>query len=400
VQSTLGTFPAAGAFKVWKTSIMAIREASHAGSWYSDDGPHLTAQLDHWLAKVPDTNILPDIDTLPAPGARVVISPHAGYAYSGPCAAWAYKCLDLSKAKRIFVLHPSHHQHLSTAALPTVDAYETPLSTSPLPLDHDTIRHLSTLSATSSQNRTIKFTTMSQAVDEAEHSAEMQLPYIHHLLQKLYPDQPESSYPPLVPIMVGATNVATETALGKMLAPYIADDSNAFVISSDFCHWGSRFGYTYYLPDAPSPAWSPLTLPNGVRGGSTGATKESVNDIHTLPTLGQGQDLRSGTKLSKNSPQIWESIAHADRACMCAIATGKHSEFLRVVQETGNTICGRHPIGVFMAGLEEVNRAETENGTGANSATGRFRFMRYERSSDAESPRDSSVSYVSAFAVL
>ncbi|ETI28980.1 hypothetical protein G647_01432 [Cladophialophora carrionii CBS 160.54] len=377
---------------------MAVREASHAGSWYSADGRQLAAQLDQWLAAVPEKDVLPGVDSLPLPDARAVISPHAGYAYSGPCAAWAYKCLDLSKAKRIFILHPSHHHHLTTAALPVVDAYETPLSKDPLPLDQETIKQLATLS-TAVQGRTIKFTTMSQSVDEAEHSAEMQLPYIHRFLQKLYPGQPESSYPPLVPIMVGGTNPATEAALGKMLAPYIADETNAFVISSDFCHWGSRFGYTYYLPDAPSPALSPLMLPNGVRGQFTTA-KESVNeDVHKMPTLGQGQDLSSRSQIPRSGPQIFESIAHADRACMCAIATGQHSEFLRVLKDTGNTVCGRHPIGVFMAGVEEVERLEKEQGHDPGDRR-RFKFMRYERSSDAESVRDSSVSYVSAFAVL
>jgi MEMO1 family protein len=377
---------------------MAIREASHAGSWYTSNGRQLGQLLDQWLAAVPEKTVLPGVDKLPLPNARVVISPHAGYAYSGACAAWAYKCLDLSKAKRIFILHPSHHHHLTTAALPVVDGYETPLSNKPLPLDHDTIKQLSTLSATA-QARTIKFTTMSQSVDEAEHSAEMQLPYIHRLLQKLYPGQPESSYPPLVPIMVGGTNPATEAALGKMLAPYIADEANAFVISSDFCHWGSRFGYTYYLPDAPSPALSPSMLPNGVRPPSATATGSVNEDVHKVPTLGQGQDLNSRSQIPRSGPQIFESIAHADRACMCAIATGQHSEFLRVLKDTGNTVCGRHPIGVFMAGLEEVERLEKEKDADPGDRR-RFKFMRYERSSNAENFKDSSVSYVSAFAVL
>ena len=376
---------------------MAVREASHAGSWYSSNGRQLATQLDQWLAAVPEKEVLPGVGSLPLPGARVVISPHAGYAYSGPCAGWAYKCLDLSRAKRIFILHPSHHHHLSTAALPVVDAYETPLSKTPLPLDLDLLKELSTLSSTA-QGRTIKFTTISQSIDEAEHSAEMQLPYIHRLLQRLYPNQPESSYPPLVPIMVGGTSPATEAALGKLLAPYIADESNAFVISSDFCHWGTRFGYTYYLPDAPSPALSPLMLPNGVRGQFTTAKESSNEDVHKVPTLGQGQDLSSRSQIPSSGPQIFESIAHADRACMCAIATGQHSEFLRVLKDTGNTVCGRHPIGVFMAGLEEVERLEKEKGIGHGDR--RFRCVRYERSSDVETVRDSSVSYVSAFAVL
>ena len=301
--------------------------------------------------------------------------------------------------KRIFLLHPSHHHSLSTAALPTLSAYETPLSSSPLPLDVETIQRLLNLTTTTSNGRLIKFTTMSASVDEAEHSAEMQLPYIHRLLQKLYPDRPNAEYPPLVPIMVGSTNPATEVALGKILAPYIAEESNAFVISSDFCHWGSRFSYTYYLPGAPTPSISPLTLPNGVK--ATGGVKDtSADDVHRLSTLDKGISLRSSTKLSRSGPKIYESISHVDRACMSAIATGRHDQFLKTLYDTGNTVCGRHPIGVFLAGVEEVEKIWRERAENDAAVEARFKFVRYERSSDVESSRDSSVSYVSAFAVL
>lgn len=364
---------------------MALREPEHAGSWYTDNGPQLAKQLDIWLSK--------PASELPLPGARVVIAPHAGYAYSGPAAGYAYKALDLSQAKRVFILHPSHHHHLSTAALPVVQGYLTPLSPDPLPLDLEVIQQLSKVTVTTSQNRQIRFTTMSKDVDEAEHSCEMQLPYLHRLLQKLYPDQPTSSYPPLVPIMIGGTSPATEKALGQVLAPYIADPTNAFVISSDFCHWGSRFGYTYYVSTAPSPATNPESLPNGLSNPS------NDSQLHTQTSVSQGTALRSSKDVPRNGPQIYDSIAHVDRACMCAIATGSHDTFLGILQGTGNTVCGRHPIGVFLAGIEELEK-NIETQEAANELERRFRFLRYERSSDVTSVRDSSVSYVSAFAVL
>jgi AmmeMemoRadiSam system protein B len=239
---------------------------------------------------------------------------------------------------------------------------------------------------------------MSANVDEAEHSAEMQLPYLHRLLQLKYPDLNPKDYPPLVPIMIGSTAPVVEAAFGRLLAPYIADESNAFIISSDFCHWGSRFSHTFYIRDAPSPAISPLTLPNGVTGSGKIAGAE---DAHKSETLSQGTDLHSTSKASSASAKIYESIAHADRACMCAIATGDYLEFQQALKVTGNTICGRHPIGVFMAGVEEVERVREEEGKVVDTEEkGRFRFVRYERSNDVVSARDSSVSYVSAFAVI
>ena len=52
---------------------MTIREASHAGSWYTDHGPTLSKQLDGWLNQVDDD--IAGIGRIPQPGARVIIAP-------------------------------------------------------------------------------------------------------------------------------------------------------------------------------------------------------------------------------------------------------------------------------------------------------------------------------------
>lgn len=44
--------------------------------------------------------------------------------------------------------------------------------------------------------------------------------------------------------------LCSEAAYGALLAPYLDDPSNLFVISSDFCHWGMRFNYTHYKQSA------------------------------------------------------------------------------------------------------------------------------------------------------
>lgn len=50
----------------------------------------------------------------------------------------------------------------------------------------------------------------------------------------------------IIPILVGSLSPDVEASYGALLAPYLADPQNLFVISSDFCHWGKRFSYTYY----------------------------------------------------------------------------------------------------------------------------------------------------------
>jgi predicted class III extradiol MEMO1 family dioxygenase len=51
---------------------MGTREASHAGSWYEGDAEELARQLDEFLDRVPASL---DGNTLPIPGARVIIAP-------------------------------------------------------------------------------------------------------------------------------------------------------------------------------------------------------------------------------------------------------------------------------------------------------------------------------------
>ncbi|KAJ5748590.1 uncharacterized protein N7511_010286 [Penicillium nucicola] len=367
---------------------MSSRRATHSGSWYTDNGHALARQLDGWLGLVPDT--MKNIGSLPSAGARVIIAPHAGYSYSGPCAAYAYKALDLSKAKRIFILGPSHHVSLSTLALPTLTSYRTPLSDEPLPLDTELITQLFGTQAIRPNGSKVSFTTMTKSVDEDEHSIEMHLPYIHRLLQLQYPGAPTSAYPPLVPIMVGNTSAATEQAFGNLLAPYLADPSNAFVISSDFCHWGLRFRYTYYVPQTPKPG--PSLPVSSDRLPQPGADANSVSD--SIEMVSAGHHLRQRDRIPSREPAIHESISAFDMATMAAITTGSAKKFLDVIDRTGNTVCGRHPIGVIMAALETVTASQPAD------KEGRFYFLRYERSSDVEDVDDSSVSYVSAFAVL
>lgn len=156
--------------------------------------------------------------------------------------------------------------------------------------------------------------------------------------------------------MVGNTDARAEAHYGGLLAPFLSDPTNVFVISSDFCHWGSRFRYTYYQP----------------------------------PDSSSGVSLKSNSKVSSDFP-IHESIAAVDKESMDAVEAGSHKGFLQQLRDTGNTVCGRHPIGVFLAAVEKAELGEGK---------GRFKFVRYERSSLVEDVRDSSVSYASAFAVL
>ncbi|KAJ1664062.1 hypothetical protein IW140_004362 [Coemansia sp. RSA 1813] len=336
-----------------------VRQATHAGSWYTADGAQLDHELQSWLDDVPDSvrEIEPEGThcQAPVPGARAIIGPHAGLSYSGATAAYAYRCIDVSKVRRVFLLGPSHHVYLEKCALSGCTEYQTPMGN--IQVDRETIDELR------SKPSGDAWQTMGIGADEDEHSLEMHLPFIYKTFEASI-DRIR-----IVPIMVGNLRFAREQQYGEMLAPYLADEENLFVISSDFCHWGSRFRFTLYKESEHSRA---VHLGARVR-----------NDV------------------SGEMP-IWKSIKNLDWDGMREIARLDHRAFAQYLEETGNTICGRHPIGVLLAAVNALYSRDQLDGALAGTAAGgpRLRFVKYDQSSKVQSPKDSSVSYASAYLYL
>lgn len=272
---------------------------------------------------------------------------HAGYTYSGRCAAWAYKSLDLSRAKRVFVLGPSHTYYLEGCAITTYSKYSTPFGD----LEVDVAKAQEVAEAAMMEK-------MPRRGEVDEHSLEMHMPYLYIRCKETFgtPDK----FPKIVPMLIGSNSGPEEKVYAKALLPYVKDPENAFIVSSDFCHWGKNFSYQVY-----SPSNSPSDL-----------TKLRPND--PVP----------------KGPPIHETIRVIDEAAMDAVKSGVHNNFLATLQETRNTVCGRHPIGVMMAALE-ILREQPEF-----KDKGLFKIVQYDRSNLVEEPRDMSVSYVSAYAVL
>ena len=137
------------------------RRPTHAGSWYSARRDELAGQLDLWLAEATPT----------CGAARALIAPHAGYAYSGPTAAWAYRHVVPDGVRRVLLLGPSHSAYLAGCAVSGCDAYATPAGD--ITVDG---------AARAALLATGQFETMDLAVDEREHSLELHLPYIAHVM--------------------------------------------------------------------------------------------------------------------------------------------------------------------------------------------------------------------------
>ncbi|TFK77055.1 UPF0103-domain-containing protein [Pluteus cervinus] len=315
------------------------RAASHAGDWYTGDAPTLDAELTKWLGDVDATS-----ESLPIRGCKAIIAPHAGYSYSGPTAAWAYKSIDTSGVKRVFILGPSHHIYLDGCALSTCQEYETPIGS--LPLDLDVIKEL---------RATGKFEDLTAKADEDEHSIEMHLPYV----RKIFQDRDIK----VVPVVVGAISHSAEATYGAILAPHLASEETLFVVSSDFCHWGTRFSYTFYYPE-PLPSETPaVRLSRSVAPTAANPIHQSIRQLD-----------HQGMNVLTLDPET---------------ASNAHAAFSEYLSTTKNTICGRHPIGVLLGALAALESEKEIHPT--------LKWVRYEQSSACSTVRDSSVSYASAW---
>ncbi|KAL7476102.1 hypothetical protein ACHAW6_001982 [Cyclotella cf. meneghiniana] len=334
-----------------------FRRSHHAGSWYDDDPRALDDMLSMFLADASENkcssdayetesttdsenNVVSNNRRLGVP--RACISPHAGFQYSGPTAAYSFLALKealLSNPllQTVVVLHPSHHVYLDGCALSGAQVLQTPLRN--LQVDDDLREQLLS---------TGKFTTMKQGVDEREHSGEMQYPFIAKVINDLEQNMSEHDkiIVKVLPIMVGSLKRAKEETFGKLLSSFLSDHRIFTVISSDFCHWGERFGYT------PQPSRD---------------TNVSINEVH-------------------------EYIEYLDRKGMDLIAMQRPGAFADYLREYSNTICGRHPIAVWL------NSVTTNKEEGKETLD--VRFVKYAQSGKAVTTKDFSVSYASAVARL
>lgn len=186
-----------------------------AGSWYAASPSLLAAGVDALLRSAPPA---------PASAAPVValVEPHAGFDYSGEIAAAGFRCLEGSRFGRVLLIGPSHYVPFLGAALPDADAYRTPLG--PVPLDLPALDSVRGLEAIRTDNEAFR----------REHSLEAEIPFLQRLLEPGWR---------LCPVLIGGgSSGEVARAVARSLATLL-EPGTLVVASSDFTHFGPRFGY-------------------------------------------------------------------------------------------------------------------------------------------------------------
>ena len=195
----------------------SVLSSTIAGSWYPGDPARLAALVDSYLAPCP----------APATPYNVLVVPHAGYAYSGPTAGYAYGTVDRRAIRRVILLAPSHRYAIrDLAVLPMADAVSTPLGTIPI----DAALRDSLLGS--------PFFRGDDGVHRAEHSTQIQYPFLQRILGEFT----------LLPVVVGVLSATAADRVADALRPFLTDDV-LLVVSSDFIHYGADFDYEPFPQD-------------------------------------------------------------------------------------------------------------------------------------------------------
>jgi AmmeMemoRadiSam system protein B len=186
---------------------MRVRPAAVAGRFYPADPTTLADLVDGLLYDV----------RAERHSARPVaaIAPHAGYEYSGAIAATAYAHLARWRddITRVVLIGPAHFVPLEGMAVPSVDAFATPLGT--VGLDDDARTRVTGMPDV----------VVDDEPHQGEHSLETQLPFLQRALGPAVR---------ALPVTVGRT---APTDVAALLARLLPADGTVAVVSTDLSHY-------------------------------------------------------------------------------------------------------------------------------------------------------------------
>ena len=187
------------------------RIPSAAGRFYPAAREALTRELEILIKSADD---IPRYQ-----GIRAIISPHAGYVYSGRVAASAFAAIPPEQVfSNIVLIGSSHRVSFNGASVYNTGDYLTPLG-----------RVKVNKSIADSLIRESEHFSFLPEAHKNEHCIEVQLPFVQYCLHK----QPE-----IVPVIIGTADNLIIRSIAETLRPLFTP-SNLFIISTDFSHYPS-----------------------------------------------------------------------------------------------------------------------------------------------------------------
>lgn len=193
---------------------MDIRPSPIAGTWYPKNPESLRRKLDFYF----------DHASVQIPTDKIfgIVAPHAGHIYSGPVAAYAFKCLSGLKPDIIVIISPMHYPYDTPIITTAHDAYETPLGI--IEVDRKTLEDL---------DRRLKIECGYRATpvrNDPEHAIEIELPFLQYVIKNFR----------FIPLMLREQKPYIIEQIGRALAEILRDRNALVVASSDLSHYQNQ----------------------------------------------------------------------------------------------------------------------------------------------------------------
>jgi AmmeMemoRadiSam system protein B len=197
---------------------LKVRKPSVADAFYAGSRSKLTEQITECFThKFGPGHVPAPVDHGPRKIVGI-ISPHAGYAYSGPVAANGYSMLAADGMPDVFViLGPNHTGYGSGVSIVTEGGWETPLGVAAI--DAAFARQI---------QKAASIIDIDEEAHAFEHSIEVQLPFI----QFLFKDAVK-----FVPICMMMQDLRTSREIAKVIVEQSEGRDVVIIASSDFTHY-------------------------------------------------------------------------------------------------------------------------------------------------------------------
>jgi len=209
---------------------MGVRRPIVAGSFYESGFQALEEQIKNSFLHKKGPGDLPT--KRKEKQIKAVICPHAGYFFSGPCAAWGYKEIAESKMPDLYIILGPNHTGLGKTSV-NLDSWQTPFGM--VRTDQEFGRTL------------IKNTKLIEdpRAHMQEHSIEVQLPFLQFVSKDMLQNLR------FLPITISDDVDIARLALDIKEVILDTNKKVVFIVSSDFTHYGPQYGYVPFSSEVP-----------------------------------------------------------------------------------------------------------------------------------------------------
>ena len=195
-----------------------LRKPAVAGSFYDGDSKSLNIQIENCFLHKIGPGEIPLVNPKRQNNIIGLISPHAGYMYSGPVAANGFFiAFNYFKPDTIIVLGPNHRGFGEDISIMVEGKWKTPLGE--LEIDTDIAENIL---------KNSKIIKNDKKAHQYEHSIEVQLPFIQYIFGKDIK---------FVPICMTRQDIDTDIEIAKSICSSVVDKNILIIASSDFTHY-------------------------------------------------------------------------------------------------------------------------------------------------------------------